>query len=116
MRDRLIELLIQSGITWNPCGVADVLLENGVIVPPVKEGTEVYAVTYNPYTVTYTIRRGYVSCIDIRSAGEYTIIRHQGLDDEPYFDKIVGRFDDYGKTIFLTKEQAEKALAEANDK
>ena len=92
---------------------ADHLLENGVIVPPVKEGTEVYAVTYNPYTVTYTIRRGYVSCIDIRSTGEYTIIRHQGLDDEPYFDKIVGRFDDYGKTIFLTREEAEKALAEA---
>lgn len=92
--------------------IADFLIQNGVIVPPVKEGTEVYAVTYNSYTLTHTIRRGYVACIDIRSTGEYTIIRHQGLDDEPYFDQIVGRFDDYGKTIFLTREEAEKALEE----
>lgn len=118
MRDRLIELTKASLLRHidKSCklaeNIADDLLAEGVIVPPVKEGTEVYAVTYNPYTFTHTIRRGYVACIDIRSTGEYTIIRHQGLDDEPYFDKIVGRFDDYGKTIFLTKEQAEKTLAE----
>ena len=39
-------------------------------------------------------------------------MRHEGLDDEPYFDKIVGRFDDFGKTVFLSREEAEKALKE----
>ena len=118
MKDRLVKLIKASLIRHidKSCklaeNIADDLLENGVIAPPVKEGTEVYAVTYNPYTLTHKICRGYVSCIDIRSTGEYTIICHQGLDDEPYFDKIVGRFDDYGKTIFLTREEAEKALAE----
>ena len=117
MRDRLIEIIanelgdINCAKLW-ATDITDRLLENGAIMPPVKVDTEVYAVTYNPYTLTYKIHRGYVGCIDIRSTGKYMIIRHQGFDDEPYFDKIVGRFDDFGKTVFLTREEAEKALVE----
>ena len=118
MRDRLIEL-IQNAV--NGCArhwaeiIADHLIANGVIVPPCKVGDTVYTVTLNTNTFTYGVHRGYIGCIDIRSIGEYIIIRHEGYDDEPYFEKIIGKFDDFGKNIFFTREDAEKALKEIND-
>lgn len=86
--------------------------EGRLIVPPCKVGDTVYAIALNTERFTYGIHRGYVGCIDIRAAGEYLIIRHEGLDDEPLFDKIIARFDDFGKTVFLSREEAEKAIAE----
>lgn len=99
-RERLIELLdiiIQPG-EKTLGDIADYLLENSVIVLPCKVGDTIYR------------------CGDlIKNVYEWEI-EHIEL----YFDEIVFVDDsdneftaeDIGKTVFLTKEEAEKALEE----
>ena len=116
-RERLIELLMQGDIAAAKQGVfnccmckreaeilADHLLENGVIVPPVQVGATVYCTdSYRHlikpleiigFEVDYTKRNCKYYC----SGGDYT----------PAWFKPA----EIGKTIFLTREEAEKALAE----
>ena len=107
MRDRLIELLEQiAGMTDdNACKdcdgdcvrcayetVADYLLANGVIVPPCKVGDTVYKTSV---------------------LGEITELKIKGFDcgiaTEPY--NIIP-IENFGKTVFLTKEKAEQAALE----
>ena len=120
MRDRLIELLEKAAKEMD-CPqmdeVADYLLANGVTVLPCKVGDTVYMpwewngtsgvaiLTINRIIVDFT-HRPYVNT-DLFS------------DDEEYWLAYnCGRFDfnDFGKTVFLTKEEAEKALAEREGK
>jgi hypothetical protein len=112
MRDRLIEIL--SKPIYPKVGVdlaevvADYLLANCVIVPPCKVGDAVYKVHY-----------------PLKSICEYTVKAIYFTEDKKYYPKphiIVhhefsrGRlrlnFTEIGKTVFLTREEAEKALAE----
>ena len=98
MKDRLIELLdiiIQPG-EKTLGDIADHLIANGVIVPPCKVGDTIYR------------------CGDItKKVYEWEIIQVQ-----VYFHEIVFIDDsdnyfteaDIGKTVFLTKEEAEAAL------
>ena len=127
MRDRLIELHKQAKLMcmetnckdcvgWGQgvfcfCHMlADHLLANGVIVLPCKVGDIVYAVSLNTETNIVAVHRGYIGSIDIRSTGNYLFICHEGFDDEPYFKNICGKFEDFGKTIFFTRKEAELAL------
>lgn len=116
MRDRLIELLIKSGVTWNPCGVADSLLDNGIIVPPIplRVGDTVYRKMCRGFR-DFFIREETVWIVDMHfNAGLEIITKYVEPKGYTYFPKL--NIDDIGKTIFLTREQAEKALAEvAND-
>ena len=116
-RERLIELLMQGDIAaakqgvFNCCmcrreaeTIADYLLENGVIVPPVQVGATVYCTdSYRhlikpleiiSFEVDYTKRICKYYC----SGGDYT----------PAWFKPA----EMGKTVFLTREEAEKSLAE----
>lgn len=74
---------------------ADYLLENGVIVPPVKIGQTVYHFGYS-----FIIKK-------IEMLQDEIIYRcgNLGTDDYMAFCE-----SDIGKTVFLTKEQAEKEL------
>ena len=117
MRDRLIELLTKTfdeqyekRMLITPQHTADYLLANGVVCPPCKVGDVVYATALNTKTGIVAIHRGYIGSIDIRSSDNYIFICHEGFDDEPYFNNICGKFSDFGKTIFLTREEAERAL------
>lgn len=78
--------------------IADFLLENGVIVPPVKEGDELYRVIVpkngEPYVSSCTAKV------------EPYAIYYQCAADAYY--RILP--DDIGKSVFLTREEAEKAL------
>ena len=84
--------------------VADFLLENGVIVPPVQVGATVYCTdSYRHlikpleiigFEVDYTKRICKYYC----SGGDYT---------PAWFNTA-----EIGKTVFLTREEAEKALKE----
>ena len=114
MRDRLIELLIKSGVTWNPCGVADHLLDNGVIALPCAVGDTVYIIE-NPYTL-----------LPLKKVVEGDVLSLHLYEDRLFlrvlFDtkKIKGCVDyntswGLNKTVFLTKEEAEKALAERSE-
>ena len=105
--------------------VADHLLANGVIVPPCKVGQTVYVIDDivwhyeccdcehyhiggfgDPSECGRTIHGGkHPSCIKIK---EEVTTQHD-IYYYLYAEKI-------GKTVFLTKEQAEKALAERSEK
>ena len=120
MRERLIKL-IQQGKNKTPCqndcdgkvckdceneSIADYLLANGVIVPPCKVGDMVYLIpTYNskPYC---GVCEDKVQMIGITSRGIHIKARNHHDHNKMYM---------LGKTIFLTKEEAEKKLKELNN-
>ncbi len=80
----------------------DLLLANGVIVPPCKVGDVVYEIDLPEYgVIVCEITK--VLC-DSRVVVVNVIYGH-GNGSEYYFE-----FDDFGKTVFLTKEEAEQAL------
>ena len=100
-RDRLIEL-IQDAV--NGCArhwaeiIADHLLANGVIVPLCKFEDTIYRIG----------SKGEIY-------GDWELCFIQAYPDEVlYIDDSDNYFtgDDIGKTVFLTKEEAERALKE----
>ena len=113
MRDRLMELIQNAPRTDTVYGdiklaepvqtlqtIADDLLDNGVIVPPCKVGELLY--------------------VAIEAIPEYEVlsfsIREQGLLIQTH-SKFTGGLHPIwacriGKDVFLTREEAEKALAE----
>lgn len=114
MKDRLIELLKEADEKCNSfktcrgcvgydkgalCGEylrADYLLANGVIVPPCKVGDTVWFPS-EYYDGAYPI----------------TITRLEVYEEEAlmYSEGDAGwHYEDFGKTVFLTKELAEKEL------
>lgn len=118
MRDRLIELLDKGymqeaydasfssieDVLDMPKGkeyMADYLLKNGVIVPPCKVGDTVYAEVANTikgFVITnfeFSVTPNGWSCGVTSSNGLYPMLFS---------------FDSVGKTVFLTKEEAEQAL------
>lgn len=85
--------------------VADYLLENGVIVPPVKAGDTIFEIHERRKNNEWvqTISERFVHGVEI-CAGNCMIAR---------CGTTVSVFlSDIGKTVFLTGEEAEKALAE----
>ena len=101
MRDRLIELLGCEGnaiSVYDFETVADYMLENGVIVPPCKVGDKIYRVVY------------WKGC---KTVSEWELVKLEVYVDEVGFvddsDNWIA-FDEIGKTVFLTKEEAEQAL------
>ena len=111
-RERLIGLLIEV-IPWHTREeTADYLLDHGVIVPPCKVGDTVYKILDVEWDVGEFVvyNTHYIH-------NDHKIIRydaechsHEDIDDIWFYD------DDIGKTVFLTREEAEKALkAREND-
>ena len=109
MRDRLIELKRQAvnyaqekadergGLVCIDDEV-DYLLANGVIVPPVRYGDEIYYLFPQQ-----GIQRAFVRRIQIGKYGVAICTKYGAT-----------LISEIGKTVFLTKEEAEKALAERN--
>ena len=124
MRDRLIELIDNKqdcGVVYEPSqmddrktneaivsngDLADHLLANGVICPPVSVGQTVWCI-YN-----YKEPKEFQVTIFTMSEKHYsfTIETKNGVWKH-YCDK-----DAVGKWVFLTREQAERALAERSAK
>lgn len=108
-RDRLIELLEDTLQEWE-CDVqsetlsqiAEHLLANGVIVPPCKVGQVVWVISqWYKYTKPEIESRKVLS-VQIYKNGN---IQYHYKDGCFWKEHI-------GKTVFLTKEEAEQALAE----
>ena len=103
MRDRLIELLNEANQKSNIIGTGDTaeyLLANGVIVTPCKVGGVVYSVCdciNRPEKLFITALHQYEKYISFSA-----LSRSQR--------KYVFETTDIGKTVFLTREEAEKAL------
>ena len=110
-RERLVELLKEvvaiQGSSFGPDDpsyetVAGYLLANGVIVPPCKIGDTMWAIR------------------------DFKGIKHpqEGIVSDMYFTKdmslhIVVKYvarGEFGKTVFLTEEEAQAALAAKNNK
>ena len=124
MRDRLVEL-IQNSVDgcarhWAEI-IADHLIANGVIVPPCKIYDTVYEVIAyknkaNKNRIDGHIRSCIVKSIHLSDA--------HSKKDEPYITLGAGgcyrngayikrvHIDEFGKSVFLTKEQAEQKLKE----
>ena len=118
-RERLIGLLMQGDIAaakqgvFNCCmcrreaeTIADYLLENGVVVLPVKAGDTIYEIHErrkgNEWVKIISERFVHgvevcMGCMIIRCGSTISVFP-----------------SDIGKTVFLTREEAEKALAERN--
>lgn len=116
MRDRLIDLLENNptldgmdGTSEDFAVCADYLLENGVIVPPCKVGYKLYYIT-----LVKTIEECIVHAVECEE-NKITVKCHLWRKErEALLHKHLAYFNiaDFGKTVFLTKEEAEKALTE----
>ena len=123
-KERLINLIIES---VNGCArnwaevIANHLIENGVIVPPCKVGQTVYALDLLPDNCKcadcdnyYAGGMGDISECEKTKDG----YRHHKCieihEERAIMQDILSWliFDDFGETVFLTREEAEKALAE----
>lgn len=94
-RERLLEILADMPEAQKLTEMADYLLANGIIVPPVKVGDVVYIVcNVDNKTV-------------IEESAVEEVSTYRIWTDEVYYD-----LDDIGTSIFMTRESAEKALAE----
>lgn len=83
--------------------IADHLLHNGVIVPPCKVGDTVY--TYGARRV----KKWKITFYGINLRGEHKMI----VVDDGYKNMLEFWNYDIGKNLFLTREEAEKALKES---
>lgn len=114
-RDRLIELIEQAeGLKNNDFPsveeIADYLLANGVIVPPCKVGDVMYKVVNDK-----RVKRPY-GCEVVG----FWFSKDENCNNAHLVRYVNGVFDcsfsvpltDFGKTVFLTKEEAEQALKE----
>ena len=115
MRDRLIELLMNSEAFNNADGKADVkyiadyLLANGVIVPPCKVGDIVYYFSHRPFNLALlpnTIYEADVMRIVTTRLGTSLVIQIRN----EYGVTEVPQISSFGKTVFLSREEAEAAL------
>ena len=137
-RERLIELLMQGDIAAAKQGVfnccmckreaeilADYLLSNGVIVPLVKMGDIVY-IDNAPHNVVHiTIEEDGISYCAKYYCDEYECCKECPFAKEISFGEVIMcegneyhefTASDIGKTVFLTREEAEKALKESEQK
>lgn len=114
-RERLIELLkvpIYPRIGADPAEVvADYLLDHGVIVPPCKVGDTVYKILDVEWDVgEFVVYNAHYIYNDHKIIYDAECHSYEDINDVWFYD------DDIGKTVFLTREEAEKALkAREND-
>lgn len=118
MKDRLIELIKQGYLkagmvsTYEEA-IADHLLANGVIVPPVKLGQKVWFLYVNlDEIIEATVVN--IEYNHFTSPKEWITIE--------YLSPVIGKHNYtsrvdlmLGKTVFLTREEAEAALAERSE-
>ena len=89
--------------------LADHLIENGVICPPCKEGDTVYYFSNRPFNLSVlpnTIYEADVVRIVTTRLGTSVVIQIHN----DYGCTEIPEISSFGKTVFLTKEAAEKAL------
>lgn len=111
-RNRLIELMQDWGTENTDSfpfeSVADYLLANGVIVPPCKVGD-------TTFLLLEKLRGGYdiveSQCVCI-AENKYGKVYSMAFDCAEIGNTLEYHNADFGRWVFLTKAQAEKALAE----
>lgn len=102
MKNRLIELLENNptldgtdGTSEDFAVCADYLIANGVIVPPCKVGDRIYYIDSTNFIDCEVVKQ-----ISFNHHGKWLVL----------LDHSCISFDEIGKTVFLTREEAEQAL------
>ena len=112
MRDRLAKLhrqafeyMLDAGLEFSHENYADYLIAHGVIFPPVKVGQTCY------YIDRADIRRPIKEelCVEIQDGYNHSVIV---LQNQVTKLRFAHTFGEVGRTIFLTKDEAEKKLKE----
>lgn len=118
-RDRLIELFQVAAMEF--CNkdendkrslieiAVDTYIANGVILPPCKVGDKVYKITRNKVKECEVVFIGISAkekCSYFNSVENYA--------DGTFYKSYSMDFDVIGKTVFLTREEAEAKLKELN--
>lgn len=111
-REKLIELL---NVAVGDCDltnyevmlVADYLLSNGVIVPPCKVRDKVYVIRQNKVKQCDVV---FIGLSADERCSHFNFVEYYA--DGTFYKSYSMVFDVIGKTVFLTKEEAEKALKE----
>ena len=123
-REWLIELMQKCDIVKIPTskfieGFADYLLEHGVIVPQCKVGDTVYCINTfsqnDPRINKYEIDALHITSGENRRGhkrSSYALVRDINM---PSLSSRIIYFEQFGKTVFLSREEAEKALKERSD-
>ena len=125
MRDRLIELINdmqEKGINYaknedeischvSNKNIADYLLENGVIVPPMNIGQQCFILGYDFGERKECVKQCRVSCVTQKKNGSFAI----RISETKYSATHNFTPDDIGKTVFLTREEAEQALRKEDE-
>lgn len=124
MKERLIELIkkYMDGYKGYAEEFADYLLANGVIVPPCKVGDTVYAIKgcfYLPHA-TRIKSDEIITCeiIAIKETKKGKFLLLKPLIEEAFNMRSANDWFSFlaiGKTVFLTKEEAEAKLKERKD-
>lgn len=122
MRERLVDLIVSADISLfgsdKPYAevYADYLIENGAILPPCKIGDVVYIRNKSRHIPQGGISSYQITNLTItqNKKGVWTKkYRAMYLLDEKTIDiQLNFEFDDIGKTVFLTREEAEQKLKE----
>lgn len=114
MRDRLIELLqsvpADDEGELNVGVIADYLLANGVYVVPHKVGDPIW--TSEPFA-DGEMRQGYIEAVTFGGREEGVWSYWASFAGLPVSYEFIT--DDIGKSVFLTREEAEAALKERDD-
>ena len=111
-REKLIELITEYHEAWKhgegdwKNGLADHLLANGVTVLPCKVGQKVYTIPRTKIR-EWTVAGVWISADPDHS---YALVHYE--ENENLSKSMTVDFKYIGKTVFLTREEAEKALAE----
>ena len=121
-RERLIDLMIEAKRTDSETGsfseyLADYLLEHGVIVPPCKVGDTVYIPWH--WNNKNGIAFAEVEEIKIYDSNNHYMFLIDLQSDDEEFNQSFGGWKigkSIGKTVFLTREEAERALKEREQK
>lgn len=126
MRDRLIKL-VKDSLVKNvdyTCKLAenitDDLLANGVIAPPCKVGDAVFQIEKTCLACPHFKDGGYSDWCECVLDDNKTMFEVD-FDKDCIYEIIETKFiysmiDQIGKTVFLTRKEAEKALAEREGK
>ena len=112
-KERVVELLNESEILCDACGecsssycaeaLAKYLLKNKVTAHPVALGDEVYMVIERE-TTSFQFGSGQMQKVRNR----HFFVKKSTVTKNNYFDVI----EKFGKTVFLTKEEAEAKMKE----
>lgn len=107
-REKLVELLENCNRFGTKEYIAKYLIDHGVVVLPCKVGDTVYEIiTWHDCTHPYCYSCGDAEEMSQKITCEYHKIRTTIVEREFKYTMI----DEVGDSIFVTKEEAEEALA-----